>query len=190
MDQVKLSTQVAGPPKNLATPAFPKPTSKPSKLKSTSRIPTAISEVKPVRSGEEKESAPKPEETKETYGQEPFDFEKLKSVWKTFAEQKKTEGKDAEYAVLKQEFKLKDKCTIVLTLTNSVKINILDRFRSDLITYLKTELDNGSLELETELIEEDVKRVPYTNKEKFEHLAQKKPILNELKKRLGLDPDF
>ena len=174
----------------MATQGLPKTTTKPSKLKSTSRIPTAISEIKPVQQEEENESVSDAAEPYERYGEKTFDFEKLKSVWNAFAEQKKGEGKDAEYAVLKQEFRLKDKCTIVLTLTNSVKINILDRFRSDLIKHLKTELDNGSLELETELVVEDVKRVPYTNKEKFEHLAEKKPILNELKNRLGLDPDF
>lgn len=163
--------------------------SKPSKLKSTSRIPTAISEVQSDEK-EEKTEALNLDEPSETYGQTPFDLDKLKSVWKTFAEKKKAEGKDAEYAVLKQEIDLKDDYKITLKLTNSVKINILDRFRSDLITYLKKELDNGSLELLAELVVEDTKRVPYTNKEKFEHLAQKKPILNELKNRLGLDPDF
>jgi len=36
----------------------------------------------------------------------------------------------------------------------------------------------------------DTKKVIYTNREKFEHLAEKNPNLLELKERLGLDPDF
>ena len=34
------------------------------------------------------------------------------------------------------------------------------------------------------------KKIAYTNKEKFEHLAEKNPLLKELKEKLGLDPDF
>ena len=34
------------------------------------------------------------------------------------------------------------------------------------------------------------KKVIYTNKEKFDHLAEKNPTLNDLKERLGLDTDF
>lgn len=67
---------------------------------------------------------------------------------------------------------------------------ILDRFRSDLITYLKSSLNNRHIKLETELKEDEQSKVPYTNKEKFDFMAEKKPILNELRNRLGLDTDF
>ncbi len=30
----------------------------------------------------------------------------------------------------------------------------------------------------------------FTTKEKFDHLAEKNPVLKEMKDRLGLDPDF
>ncbi|MEM7109825.1 MAG: hypothetical protein AAF519_16490, partial [Bacteroidota bacterium] len=165
---------------------MPKPVAKPGKLKSTSKIPLAISEIPNVEL--EEKTATNTIEPEELYGRSPFSLEQLRRVWDRFAEQKKQEGRDAEYTVLKQDIRLVDEFKIVLTLTNSVKINILDRFRSDLITYLKKELDNGEIVLETELVAEEKGRVLYTNREKFEHLAQKKPILNELKNRLGLDP--
>lgn len=92
--------------------------------------------------------------------------------------------------VLSQEIEMKNEHTVVLKLTNSVKVVILDKFRSDLVQYLKTQLNNGLLKLETELLEEEATKMIYTNKEKFDHLAEKKPILNDLKHRLGLDPDF
>jgi len=38
--------------------------------------------------------------------------------------------------------------------------------------------------------ESDKKKIAYTNKEKFDLLAEKNPLLKELKERLGLDPDF
>jgi len=95
-----------------------------------------------------------------------------------------------EYAILMQDHYMKDDHTIVLQLTNSVKIPILDRFRSDLITHLKKELNNRHIQLETELLEEEQAYRPYTNKEKFEYLANKKPLLKKFQERLGLDPDM
>lgn len=92
--------------------------------------------------------------------------------------------------VLQQEIYMKDATTIVIQLTNPVKIDILDRFRSDLITYLKNKLNNGKIVLEIEMLKEKTKRMIYTNKEKFDYLAEKKPLLNQLRDRLGLDPDF
>ncbi len=128
-------------------------------------------------------------EPEETYGTQPFTIDDLKAHWEVFTIRKKEEGRDSEYAVLKQEYALSEN-TITLKLTNAVKLNILDKFRSDLVTYLKQKLDNRNIELVTELIEEEHVKVPYTNKEKFEYLAEKKPILNKLRNRLGLDPDF
>jgi hypothetical protein len=36
----------------------------------------------------------------------------------------------------------------------------------------------------------DEKKVIYTNRDKFDHLAEKNPKLKELKERLGLDTEF
>ncbi|MBL6447367.1 hypothetical protein JMN32_13695 [Fulvivirga sp. 29W222] len=92
--------------------------------------------------------------------------------------------------VLQQETYLKDGTTIVIKFTNPVNIDILDKFRADLITYLKTKLQNGKISLEIEMIEEESKRKMYTNSDKFNYLAEKNPIVKQLRERLGLDPDF
>ncbi len=159
------------------------------KLRSTTKIPTNLNEVLENLSDQEEQGS-ELSEPEETYGNDPFTIEELKKYWNEFADRKKKEGKDSEYAVLKQEIELIDDVKIVLKLTNAVKLNILDKFRPDLVTFLKTQLNNGQVELHTELKEETSTRVPYTNKEKFLYLAEKKPILHDLKNRLGLDPDF
>jgi hypothetical protein len=135
----------------------------------------------------EKELQKEPEEF---YGEDSYTEAQLRSTWKTFADKTKAEGRDSEYAVLKQDIRLIDNDTIIITFTNSVKMMILDKFRSDLIVYLKSTLNNRNINLETELLEEEASKIPYTNREKFDYLAEKKPILNELKNRLGLDTDF
>lgn len=129
-------------------------------------------------------------EAEDFYGNDPFTFDDIKNYWLEFASKKKAEGKDSEYMVLMQEISLKNDSSIVIKMTNTVNLDILDRFRSDLITFLKSKLKNGSISLETELAKEDTKRMIYTNKDKFDYLAEKKPILNQLRERLGLDPDF
>ena len=130
------------------------------------------------------------EDVGEFYGEKPFETDQLKAAWNEFAQQRKKAGKDVEYAVLTQDYYLKDTYTIVLQLTNSVKIPILDRFRSDLITHLKTTLDNRHIQIETELLEEEQSYRPYTNREKFDYLADKNPMLRDLQEKLGLDPDY
>ena len=37
---------------------------------------------------------------------------------------------------------------------------------------------------------ENGKKLLYTNKEKFEHLAEKNSAVRQLQEKLGLDPDF
>lgn len=144
-----------------------------------------------VKKEEEELEKAKQEDPEEQFGLDAFDFEQLSTQWNDFANQKKAAGRDVEYTVMKQDMYLReDGTTIVLKLTNSVKIDILDKFRSDLITHLKSKLNNRNLKLETELVEEENQKMIYTNKEKFEYLAEKKPVLNLLKDRLGLDPDF
>jgi len=130
------------------------------------------------------------EEPEETFGNAPFTFEQLKKHWDDFANQKKAEGKDSGHMVLNQDIELIDDTTIKLPLTNSVKEVILDKFRSDLVQHLKSKLNNGNIKLVTHLLEAEETKMIYTNKEKFDHLAEKKPILNQLRERLGLDPDF
>ena len=55
---------------------------------------------------------------------------------------------------------------------------------------LREKLKNNEITVVTRMEENGNKKMIYTSKEKFEHLAEKNPYLNELKDRLGLDWDF
>lgn len=95
----------------------------------------------------------------------------------------------AEYHLLQREFSFSNN-VITLLLANPVEEPLLLSLKADLLTYLREKLNNSSIQLESVLQEIQTKRMVYTNKEKFEHLAEKNPHLKELKERLGLDPDF
>lgn len=117
----------------------------------------------------------------------PFTIEQLQEAWKAFAEQRKKYK--AEYQLLTQEFEVHDS-TIVVHLLNPVQETLLNEIKSDLMQFIRERLQNYSIQVTGEHKNTDNKKVIYTNREKFEHLAEKNPLLLELKERLGLDPDF
>jgi hypothetical protein len=110
----------------------------------------------------------------------------VQPMWKQFAETRKTQV--AEYSLLQRDFDLVNN-TIQLQLTNPVEEPLLAGIKADLAEFLKKQLNN-EIFIEGVLLKTSSKKVIYTNKEKFDHLAGKNPILLELRERLGLDTDY
>ena len=110
----------------------------------------------------------------------------VKEAWQAYAELRK--GQVAEYGLLQREYKINEN-TISLQLTNPVEETLLASIKTDLLTFLKENLQCEIL-LEGVLLKTESKKMIYTNKEKFDHLAEKYPTLLELKDRLGLDTDY
>ncbi|MFN3839495.1 MAG: hypothetical protein ACK4RF_02205 [Cyclobacteriaceae bacterium] len=125
-------------------------------------------------------------EAKRTENKE-FTPEQLKAAWMRFAETKK--NYKAEYQLLMQPFEVHE-TTITLPLHHPVQETLLNNLRSDLAAYLRNELSNQSIQVLGEMRIADEKQILYTNREKFDFLSKKNPILKELKDRLGLDTDF
>ncbi len=73
---------------------------------------------------------------------------------------------------------------------NPVQEMMLTNLRSDLTTFLRDRLRNQSINITGELRVADERKVIYTNREKFDYLVARNPMLRELKDRLGLDTDF
>jgi hypothetical protein len=94
----------------------------------------------------------------------------------------------AEYSLLQRDFELKNN-VIVLQLTNPVEEPLLQSIKSDLVDFLKSRLSSDVL-VEGVVLKTSSKKVIYTNKEKFDHMAEKNPLLFELRERLGLDTDY
>jgi hypothetical protein len=117
----------------------------------------------------------------------PINLDELKKVWSEFAELRKNQL--AEYHMLKREFVLKEN-QIIIYLGNPIEEPLLQNMRTSLIAYLRDKLGNSSLLVIGILQEIETSRAIYTNKEKFDHLAQKNPLLKDLQERFGLDPDF
>lgn len=122
----------------------------------------------------------------EKFATKPLKLADVQEAWKQFAESRKTQV--AEYGLLQRDFELIGN-TIQLQLTNPVEEPLLAGIKTDLLYFLKAKL-SSSLNVEGVIIKSASKRIIYTNKEKFDHLAEKNPMLHELKERLGLDTDY
>ena len=96
----------------------------------------------------------------------------------------------ATYHLLSQGFEFRD-TKVIVPLHNHFQETLLDEMKLDLLTFLREQLSNDSIQLGGEIkTVADDKKVLYTNREKFDHLIEKNPIVKELKDRFGLDTDF
>lgn len=118
---------------------------------------------------------------------EPFTEEQLREAWNVYAEQRRKF--QAEYQMLSQPWRLDDN-VIVVALLSPVHETMLNNIKSELTGFLREQLRNNSIQVTGELQAEDEKKIIYTNREKFDFLVEKNPMLRELRDRLGLDTDF
>jgi len=118
---------------------------------------------------------------------EPFTAEQLHLVWTDFSEQRKKF--QAEYQLLSQPYEIRGS-QIIIHLLSTVQETLLSNFRSDLIAYLRTNLKNNTILVAGELKEAEEKQMLYTPRDKFDYLLEKNPLLQAMRDRLGLDPDF
>lgn len=119
--------------------------------------------------------------------EEPFTPEQLRATWLEFAEKRKIY--QAEYQLLTQEYDVRGN-QVVVNLHNPVQETMLNTLKSDIATFLRDKLRNTTIQVVGVLQEGTERKLVYTNREKFDHLVEKNPVLRELKDRLGLDTDF
>ena len=129
----------------------------------------------------------KEEKAIEVINDSAVNIEQLREFWTRYAELHKTNV--AEYHLLNRGFELEGNM-ITIHLNNAIEEPLLQSIKIDLLTYLRDRLKNNNLQLTAKLKEVISNRVAYTNKEKFEAMVEKNPLLIQLKDKFGLDPDF
>lgn len=118
---------------------------------------------------------------------EPYTEQQLRNAWDEFASKRK--HLQAEFQLLSQPYQVKDH-KIEVTLLSPVHETMLNNIKMELAAFLKEKLKNTFIQVSGVLTTSDDKKVMYTNRDKFDYLAEKNPMLRELKDRLGLDTDF
>lgn len=153
------------------------------KIKSSPRTPQLTSLLKA-----EPKSETKPEYTAaEMALAEPFTEAQLRETWNAFADQRKKF--QAEFQMLTQPYRLEDH-VIIVDLLSPVHETMLNNIKNELTGFLREQLRNSGLQVTGQLVTGEEKKIIYTNREKFDFLAEKNPMLKELRDRLGLDTDF
>ena len=63
--------------------------------------------------------------------------------------------------------------------------------REQLLTYIRKALNNHAITLNTRIVKEEAAQVQhYSDKDKYNALAEEFPVLEKLRKALGLDVEF
>ncbi|HEY4650578.1 MAG TPA: DNA polymerase III, subunit gamma and tau, partial [Pontibacter sp.] len=177
-----LSAPVAQAPEpDRSRPGMPPP-KKLSKLPSLKDLQQQASAVTTI-AAEETEEIP--------YGTlVPIDEAKLRAVWHTILRRKKEENM-MEYTLLNRQYHISADNEIILHLENHVMMDQFTAMYRDLVRELRDGTGNRTIKLKAEVVEvQDDSRKLYTSQDKFNYLAEKYPLIVDMKQRLGLDTDF
>lgn len=118
-----------------------------------------------------------------------FSDDELKTAWLRYADNNK-EHLPRMYQVFQNHIPKKtegNKLTLSLDSEGQRK-DFMERIHSDAMKFLKEQLNNYSIELNIDILEQiESKNLIYTATDKFKYLSEINPELEELKKKFNLD---
>jgi DNA polymerase III subunit gamma/tau len=121
---------------------------------------------------------------------QPFTFEALQEAWQAFSKLRKQQTDNAsEQIILNREFTLNG-TTIALRLDNHIQADLYTSMAPELLTYLRQSLQNWQLQVEHKVEIVETKKLIYTPQDKYNYLAEKNPVLHQLRQTLGLEVDY
>lgn len=119
---------------------------------------------------------------------EPVTEEELIDAWKLYAETVNASGRRSLFATLSSETPRLDGLTIQFKIANVVQEKDMELARGELMEFIRTRLQNFKLELEVHLNQEIAAKMKFlTERDKYDQMVEKNPLLEELRKRLDLD---
>ncbi|MBU1373639.1 MAG: DNA polymerase III subunit gamma/tau [Bacteroidetes bacterium] len=134
----------------------------------------------------------KNEEKVELTGHEktPFTQEEFIKVWVDYSVKVKGEHKMKLVALMENYTPiLKDDFKIELSVDSKLLVEELQNEKIDLMNFLKTMLKNFSITLDTVITEAIEGKKLYTSKDKYQHMLEKNPKLEEFRKAFNLELD-
>ena len=121
-----------------------------------------------------------------------FAYDDLKMTWRKYAYIVKEKGLDTLYAALvATDPILQDNYVIQLSVANDVQKNFVDANETDLLSYLRKELENYTISLKCEVsTEQSNQKELYSGQDKFKDMVARNPHLKTLQQRFKLDIEF
>ncbi|MEN8117254.1 MAG: hypothetical protein ABFS16_09765 [Bacteroidota bacterium] len=83
--------------------------------------------------------------------------------------------------------KLEKDFSLVLKIDNRIQDELIGSIKPDLVSWLRKELKNSKIVLNTIITETNKAKVVYTDEEKYREMVKKNPQLAQLKKKFNLD---
>jgi DNA polymerase III subunit gamma/tau len=119
--------------------------------------------------------------------QNDFTQEKLDKVWLYYTESIAQQYPNFYSILSTRKPKLKENFVIELQVDNRAQELTLKERRGDLLDFLRGELRNQKIQLDTNLIESVNQSKPYTAEDKYRAMAEKNPALKALRESLDLE---
>lgn len=124
--------------------------------------------------------------------QKTFSYDDLKIAWRKYAYKAKEKGLDTLYSGMIQRDPIrKEGNKYEHHVNNDIQKRFFDQNISDLLLFLRTELENWSINLTISIEEEGSgSKNLYSGKDKYNDMAKRNPHLKTLKQKFKLDIDF
>lgn len=153
--------------------------------------PTPVQRVK--RAGTisilDEETKKKAAETPMEARNNPFTQEMLVEAWKKFGETRKNKSPNFVAGICKYEPTLKDGTEVHYQIDNILVIKDVDNMAA-MRNFLAKELDNNQFKMVQHIVEKPKEEVAYTDRSRFEKMAEINPNVLTLKKGLELNIDI
>ncbi|WP_159518195.1 hypothetical protein [Sunxiuqinia indica] len=116
---------------------------------------------------------------------EAFTQEQFEAKWKEYLT--RLDDRPNLKATLSRIPKVIDQHKLDLKIDNSVQLEEINKIKPDLVSWLRKELRNTSIELITDIVAQEVEYKPYSETEKLNEMMKRNPNLALLKQRFNLD---
>lgn len=116
---------------------------------------------------------------------ETFTQEQFTEKWAEYLE--RLDDRPNLKATLSKTPQIFDKHKLKLPIDNSVQLEEINKIKPDLVSWLRKELRNTSIELITDIVVQESEYKPYSETEKLAEMVRKNPNLGLLKQRFNLD---
>lgn len=118
---------------------------------------------------------------------ESFSESEMQEAWNRYTTKVEKQGKFNLLSHLTMGVpKLEGKLIHLVFPNDTIRVEV-ERAKSDLLQYLRDQLNNYEIDLSIEVNESEQKRYAYTAREKFEKLKEKNPLIEKLRQEFDLD---
>ncbi len=114
----------------------------------------------------------------------------LEKIWNKYAELVMEDSPSFYSTLMKRKPALQENYVVEILIDNKVQEGEIMEKKSEMMEYLRKNLDNFKIQLKTIITESKEEDKPYTPVDKYKKMAEKHPVLDNMKNQLNLEIDF